>query len=73
LKLPIANRTDHEILLGLEPEGDTIPLAPGQVVVVKATGPGSEAPSLEIDIEDGLVSISMMCDKEVWLGDTRLR
>jgi hypothetical protein len=73
MMVPVANRTRSEILLGLEPEGDTVPVGPGQTVLIKATGRGSEAPQLEIDIGEGLVSISMMCAKEVWCGDVRLR
>lgn len=73
MRVPIANCSQREILLGLEPEGDTIPLAPGQTVVVIAVGRGSDAPQLEFDIDDDLVSISMMCRKEVWCGSVRLR
>ncbi|HKO48080.1 MAG TPA: hypothetical protein VJV79_10170 [Polyangiaceae bacterium] len=73
MRIPIVNRSGREMLLGLEPEGDTVPLAPGQTVVVKATGNGSESPEIQIDIEEGLVSISIMCDKEVWSGDVRVR
>jgi hypothetical protein len=73
MKFPVANRTSRELLLGLEPEGDTVPIAPGQTLLVKAKGEGSEEPDLQIDIEDGLVSISMMCEKEVWHGDIRLK
>ena|SRR5687768_14638824 len=73
MEIPIVNRTEHEIMLGLEPEGDTIPLAPGQTVIVKTVGTGSEAPGIELDIEEGLVSISIMCEKEVWSGGMRLR
>jgi hypothetical protein len=74
MRVPVANRTRREILLGLEPEGDTLPVAPGQVVVVKAVGEGSDTAELEIDIdEDGLITISMMCAKEVWCGNARLR
>jgi hypothetical protein len=73
MKVPIVNRTEKEVLLGLEPEGDTVAIAPGQTVVVKATGNGAEEPEIEIDIEEGLLSMSMMCEKEVWSGDVRLR
>ena len=73
MEIPIVNKTERELLLGLEPEGDTVPLAPGQTVIVKTVGKGSEAPGIELDIEDGLVSISMMCEKEVWSGGIRLR
>jgi hypothetical protein len=73
MEIPIVNRTQREILLGIEPEGDTVPLAPGQTVVVRTVGKDSESPGIELDIEDGLVSISMMCEKEVWSGGVRLR
>jgi hypothetical protein len=73
MQIPITNRTGKEILLGLEPEGDTISLAQGQTVVVKAVGSGSDAPRLEVEIANGLLSISMMCGKEVWCENIRLR
>jgi hypothetical protein len=73
MMIPIVNRTDKEVVLGLEPEGDNLPLAPGKTVIVKAVGPGADNPQLEIDIEAGLLSISMMCRKEVWCGDVRLK
>lgn len=73
MEIPIANRTKKEILLGLEPEGDTLPMAPGQTVIVKAVGKGSDAPRVEFDIGEELVSISMMCEKEVWSQGVRLR
>lgn len=72
MEIPIANRTKNAILLGLEPEGDTLPMAPGQIVVVKAVGVGCDAPRVEFDIEE-LVSICMMCEKEVWSKGVRLR
>jgi hypothetical protein len=73
MNVPVVNRTEREILIGLEPEGDTLPLAPGQTLVIKATGERSIAPEIEIDIEEGLLTVSIMCDKEVWSGDIRLR
>lgn len=73
MMIPIVNNTAREMLLALEPEGDTLPLAPGQKVIVKAIGKGAEAPQLELDIGEGLLAISMMCTKEVWCGDVRLR
>lgn len=73
MRIPIANRTQREVMLGLEPEGDTVPIPPGHVLVVKAKGRENGLPEIQFDIEDGLVSISIMCEKEVWLGDKRLR
>jgi hypothetical protein len=73
MMVPILNKSGKEVLLVLEPEGDTVPLAPGQTVVVKATGEGSQAAHLEVDIGEGFLAISMMCQKEVWCGDVRLR
>ena len=73
MMVPILNKSDKEVLLELEPEGDTLPLAPGRTVVVKAIGRGSETPQLELDVGEGFLAISMMCQKEVWCGDVRLR
>jgi hypothetical protein len=73
MMVPIVNRTRNEVLLGFEPEGDTLPLAPGQQVIVKTNDKDDNAAQLELDIEEGLFVISMMCKKEVWCGDVRLR
>jgi hypothetical protein len=73
MQVPIVNNTNREVLLGLEPEGDTLPLGPGQKVVIKATGRGADDPQLEIDIDDDLFTISMMCSKEVWSDGVRIR
>lgn len=73
MKVPVINRTSRDIELGLEPEGDVLTLSPGQTVVIVPSGQGPVPSEVEIDIEEGLISVSMMCNKEVWSGDKRLR
>ena len=60
------------MFLGLEPEGETIPFGPGQILVVKTNEHATESIDIEIDVSDDIISISIMCDKEVWLGDVRM-
>jgi len=41
--------------------------------VVIVTGPDVDLSTLEIDIDEGLISVCLMGDKEVWADDERLR
>jgi hypothetical protein len=72
VRIPIINKTEREKVLGLEPEGETIPFGPGQILIVKTNEQASGPMDIEIDFEDDILSISILCDKEVWLGDVRL-
>jgi hypothetical protein len=71
MEISIVNKTKKEMFLGLEPEGDAIPLAPGQILVIKANGARSDL--VEVDIEEEVLSICVMCEKEVWCEDVRLK
>ena len=73
MNVPIVNRTGKEILLGLEPEGDTFLLGPGKGVIIRTVGDAASVLEVGFDIEDGLVTVSVMCEKQLWEGDERLR
>ncbi|MBX3155399.1 MAG: hypothetical protein KF773_05335 [Deltaproteobacteria bacterium] len=58
MRIPIWNGTKKEMLLGLEPEGHALPIGPGEKLVLVAANELCE--TLEIEIEDGLLSVCVM-------------
>ena len=74
-RVPVRNDTDREILIGLEPEGDTIPLAPGETCLIQTAEDAADWDALDFHIEysEGLVSISLMCEKLVFVNGRRVR
>lgn len=74
MDLPFRNNSDHEIQLGLEPEGDSIPLGPGDRCIVRLTE-ADDLVSLELDFEycGDLFSITAMSSKVVFLNGEQIR
>mgnify|MGYP001174143314 CR=1 FL=1 len=70
--IPITNGSSAEILVALEPEGETHALAPGQVCRITARPDLGAAQDLEFEIEigDGVVSVFLVCEKEVTIAES---
>jgi hypothetical protein len=68
------NKLSHELHLGIEPEGDCVTIGPSQLCKI-VPRPLSEDSGLEIEIdyEQNLISIHLMCDKEIYIDNQRVR
>lgn len=73
MQIPITNSLAKDIVLGLEPEGDTLVLSPGQSVIIRSAEPLRGEIEVGFEIQDDLVLVTAMCRKEVWSGERRLR
>ena len=73
MQIPITNALAKDLVLGLEPEGDTVVLSPGQSVVIRSADALRGEIEIGFEIQEDLVLITAMCRKEVWSGEQRLR
>ena len=74
-RIPIHNRGNSPVQVGLEPEGDCIPLQPGgecEVHFDPADAP-TGTPELEIEIEGSLISLYTAGRKQVFQSGQRIR
>ena len=73
--LPIKNDSDHEIQIGLEPEGDSIQLSPGDKLVIRFLVEEGDAEVGDLDIEYRVrfISVASMTSKEVFLNGVQIR
>ena len=74
MDFPIKNDSDHELELGLEPEGDSIPLAPGDRCVLRFID-ATDLAALDLDVEyrGRFISVSAMASKEVFVNGKQVR
>lgn len=71
--IPITNRSSAEILVAVEPEGETHAVAPGQVCQITARPDLGASQDLEFEVEigDGIVTVHLVCEKEVTIAKAR--
>lgn len=67
-RLPISNKGPTQLQVGIEPEGDCIPLAAGESLEIHYSEPGAE---LELVLEGDLLSVYCSTTQEVWRAGKR--
>jgi hypothetical protein len=72
-RIPVFNRGPAELEIGLEPEGDCIPLEVGGSLEIRYAIEGQNEPTVELEMEGQLLSIHCMATKEVWRNGQRVR
>jgi hypothetical protein len=69
--ISVINRGPDELPVGIEPEGDCIPLQPRETLEIRYLDDGD--PDLAIECDGNLLSVYLNGEKEAWKGDERLR
>lgn len=72
-RIPISNRGPSSFDIGLEPEGDCIPLGPGERLEIRYSPERKSEHTIELEIEGNLLSIHCMATKEIWRDGQRVR
>ena len=75
IRIPVRNTSDAEVLVGLEPEGDTLPLMPGETCTIEAITEIQDLARLDFQIEysNGLISVCLMCTKTAFVDGRKVR